>query len=401
MHNERKITDDLFWLGVNDRRIALFENVYPVPHGISYNSYVLLDEKTVLFDTVDRCMSQQFFENLDFVLGNRKLDYVIVNHMEPDHSATLPDLIRRHPDVKIIGNAKTLVFIKQFFDDALEAHFISVNDGDTLSTGKHNLKFIFAPMVHWPEVMVTYDETEGILFSADGFGGFGALNGNIFTDEIDFDESHWENMRRYYTNIVGKYGVSVMSLLNKASALKINYICPLHGRIWRKDIDKLLDKYKKWASYEPEEKGVTIVYGSIYGNTENAAEILAGMLAEKGVRNIQMFDVSGTHPSYIVSSCFRYSNIVIASNTYNAGMFINMEAFMHDLAAHSLKNRNVSIIESGSWAPMSGKKIKEILDSMKDMKITGDTVTIMSALKDSEYIKLKELAENIAKSIQN
>ena len=401
MHNERKITDDLFWLGVNDRRIALFENVYPVPHGISYNSYVLLDEKTVLFDTVDRCMSQQFFENLDFVLGNRKLDYVIVNHMEPDHSATLPDLIRRHPDVKIIGNAKTLVFIKQFFDDALEAHFISVNDGDTLSTGKHNLKFIFAPMVHWPEVMVTYDETDGILFSADGFGGFGALNGNIFTDEIDFDESHWENMRRYYTNIVGKYGVSVMSLLNKASALKINYICPLHGRIWRKDIDKLLDKYKKWASYEPEEKGVTIVYGSIYGNTENAAEILAGMLAEKGVRNIQMFDVSGTHPSYIVSSCFRYSNIVIASNTYNAGMFINMEAFMHDLAAHSLKNRNVSIIESGSWAPMSGKKIKEILDSMKDMKITGDTVTIMSALKDSEYIKLKELAENIAESIQN
>jgi flavorubredoxin len=401
MHNERKITDDLFWLGVNDRRIALFENVYPVPHGISYNSYVLLDEKTVLFDTVDRCMSQQFFENLDFVLGNRKLDYVIVNHMEPDHSATLPDLIRRHPDVKIIGNAKTLVFIKQFFDDALEAHFISVNDGDTLSTGKHNLKFIFAPMVHWPEVMVTYDETDGILFSADGFGGFGALNGNIFTDEIDFDESHWENMRRYYTNIVGKYGVSVMSLLNKASALKINYICPLHGRIWRKDIDKLLDKYKKWASYEPEEKGVTIVYGSIYGNTENAAEILAGMLAEKGVRNIQMFDVSGTHPSYIVSSCFRYSNIVIASNTYNAGMFINMEAFMHDLAAHSLKNRNVSIIESGSWAPMSGKKIKEILDSMKDMKVIGDTVTIMSALKDSEYIKLKELAENIAESIQN
>ena len=401
MHNERKITDDLFWLGVNDRRIALFENVYPVPHGISYNSYVLLDEKTVLFDTVDRCMSQQFFENLDFVLGNRKLDYVIVNHMEPDHSATLPDLIRRHPDVKIIGNAKTLVFIKQFFDDALEAHFISVNDGDTLSTGKHNLKFIFAPMVHWPEVMVTYDETDGILFSADGFGGFGALNGNIFTDEIDFDESHWENMRRYYTNIVGKYGVSVMSLLNKASALKINYICPLHGRIWRKDIDKLLDKYKKWASYEPEEKGVTIVYGSIYGNTENAAEILAGMLAEKGIRNIQMFDVSGTHPSYIVSSCFRYSNIVIASNTYNAGMFINMEAFMHDLAAHSLKNRNVSIIESGSWAPMSGKKIKEILDSMKDMKVIGDTVTIMSALKDSEYIKLKELAENIAKSIQN
>lgn len=401
MHNERKITDDLFWLGVNDRRIALFENVYPVPHGISYNSYVLLDEKTVLFDTVDRCMSQQFFENLDFVLGNRKLDYVIVNHMEPDHSATLPDLIRRYPDVKIIGNAKTLVFIKQFFDDALEAHFISVNDGDTLSTGKHNLKFIFAPMVHWPEVMVTYDETDGILFSADGFGGFGALNGNIFTDEIDFDESHWENMRRYYTNIVGKYGVSVMSLLNKASALKINYICPLHGRIWRKDIDKLLDKYKKWASYEPEEKGVTIVYGSIYGNTENAAEILACMLAEKGIRNIQMFDVSATHPSYIVSSCFRYNHIVIASNTYNAGMFINMESFMHDLAAHSLKNRSVSIIESGSWAAMSGKKIKELLDSMKDMKIVGDTVTIMSALKDSEYIKLKELAENIAKSIQN
>ena len=401
MHNERQITKDLYWIGVNDRRIALFENVYPVPNGISYNSYILLDEKTVLFDTVDRCMSHQFFENLDFVLNGRKLDYVIVNHMEPDHSATLPDLIRRYPEIKIVGNAKTFALIKQFFNNDTESHFITVNDDDTLNTGKHNLKFIFAPMVHWPEVMVTYDETDGILFSADAFGGFATLNGNIFADEINFDESHWENLRRYYTNIVGKYGISVMSLLNKIASLQINKICPLHGRIWQKDINKLLDKYKKWASYEAEEKGVTIIYGSIYGNTENAAEILACMLAEKGIRNIQMFDVSATHPSYIVSSCFRYSNIVIASNTYNAGMFINMEAFMHDLAAHSLKNRNVSIIESGSWAPMSGKKIKELLDSMKDMKIVGDTVTIMSALKDSEYIKLKELAENIAKSIQN
>lgn len=401
MHNERQITKDLYWIGVNDRRIALFENVYPVPNGISYNSYILLDEKTVLFDTVDRCMSHQFFENLDFVLNGRKLDYVIVNHMEPDHSATLPDLIRRYPEIKIVGNAKTFALIKQFFNNDTESHFITVNDADTLNTGKHNLKFIFAPMVHWPEVMVTYDETDGILFSADAFGGFATLNGNIFADEINFDESHWENLRRYYTNIVGKYGISVMSLLNKIASLQINKICPLHGRIWQKDINKLLDKYKKWALYEAEEKGVTIIYGSIYGNTENAAEILACMLAEKGIRNIQMFDVSATHPSYIVSSCFRYNHIVIASNTYNAGMFINMESFMHDLAAHSLKNRSVSIIESGSWAAMSGKKIKELLDSMKDMKIVGDTVTIMSALKDSEYIKLKELAENIAKSIQN
>lgn len=399
MHNERKITNDLYWVGVNDRRIALFENVYPVPGGISYNSYLLIDDKTVLFDTVDRCMSHQFFDNLEFILGERKLDYVVVNHMEPDHSANLSDLLLRYPEVKIIGNAKTFVFIKQFFNNNMESHFITVNDGDTLSTGKHNLKFIFAPMVHWPEVMVTFDETDGILFSADGFGGFGALNGNIFADEVDFDESHWENMRRYYTNIVGKYGVSVMSLLNKATSLNINYICPLHGKIWRKDIDKLVDKYKKWASYEPEEKGVTIVYGSIYGNTENAAEILAGILAKKGIRNIQMFDVSVTHPSYLVSSCFRYSNIVIASNTYNAGMFINMDAFMHDLAAHSLKNRYVSIIESGSWAPMSGKKIREILESMKDMKIIGDTVTITSAPKNKDYEKLEKLASDIMNSL--
>lgn len=396
MHNERQIAENLYWIGTSDRRLALFENVYPIPTGVAYNSYLMIDEKTVLFDTVDKCMSHQFFDNLDAALAGRKLDYVIINHMEPDHSATLPDLLLRYPDVKIVGNVKTFVFMKQFFQKSFEANQITVNDGDTLNVGKHTLKFIFAPMVHWPEVMVTYDETDGILFSADAFGGFGALNGNIFADEVDFNEADWENMRRYYTNIVGKYGMSVMSLLNKASALKINLICPLHGKIWRKDINLLIDKYTKWATYEPEEKGVTIAYSSIYGNTENAAEILAGMLAEKGIRNIQMFDVSVTHPSYIVSSCFRFSHIVLAANTYNAGMFLNMETFIHDLAAHSLKNRSVSIIENGSWAPMSGKKIKEILDTMKDMKIIGEPFAITSSTKDAEYEKIKQLASEIA-----
>ncbi|MCH5149820.1 MAG: FprA family A-type flavoprotein [Spirochaetales bacterium] len=400
MHNKRQITKDLCWIGTNDRRLALFENVYPIPTGVSFNSYLMTDEKTVLFDTVDKCMSHQFFDNLECALAGRKLDYVIVNHMEPDHSATLPDLLLRYPDVKIVGNAKTFMLMKQFFQKDMEQNLVTVKDGDTLNTGRHTLKFIFAPMVHWPEVMVTYDETDGTLFSADAFGGFGALNGNIFTDEIDFDESNWENMRRYYTNIVGKYGMSVMSLLNKASSLKINQICPLHGMIWRKNIDLLIEKYKKWASYEPEEKGVTIVYGSIYGNTENAAEILAGMLAEKGIRNIQMFDVSAVHPSYILSSCFRYSHIVLAANTYNAGMFVNMETFMHCLAAHSLKNRNISIIENGSWAPMSGRKIKEILDSMKDIKTIGELVTITSSIKDTEFKKIEQLASDIVSDIQ-
>lgn len=400
MHNKRQITKDLCWIGTNDRRLALFENVYPIPTGVSFNSYLMTDEKTVLFDTVDKCMLHQFFDNLECALAGRKLDYVIVNHMEPDHSATLPDLLLRYPDVKIVGNAKTFMLMKQFFQKDMEQNLVTVKDGDTLNTGRHTLKFIFAPMVHWPEVMVTYDETDGTLFSADAFGGFGALNGNIFTDEIDFDESNWENMRRYYTNIVGKYGMSVMSLLNKASSLKINQICPLHGMIWRKNIDLLIEKYKKWASYEPEEKGVTIVYGSIYGNTENAAEILAGMLAEKGIRNIQMFDVSAVHPSYILSSCFRYSHIVLAANTYNAGMFVNMETFMHCLAAHSLKNRNISIIENGSWAPMSGRKIKEILDSMKDIKTIGELVTITSSIKDTEFKKIEQLASDIVSDIQ-
>lgn len=399
MHNERHIAKDLYWIGTNDRRLALFENVYPIPTGVSYNSYLMTDEKTVLFDTVDKCMSHQFFDNLEYALAGRKLDYVIVNHMEPDHSATLPDLLLRYPDVKIVGNVKTFMLMEQFFQENTKLNLVTVKDGDTLNTGRHTLKFVFAPMVHWPEVMVTYDETDGILFSADAFGGFGALNGNIFADEVDFDETNWENMRRYYTNIVGKYGMSVMSLLNKASSLKINQICPLHGLIWRENIDQLIEKYKKWASYEPEEKGVTIVYGSIYGNTENTAEILAGMLAEKGIRNIQMFDVSATHPSYILSSCFRYSHIVLAANTYNAGMFVNMETFMHDLAAHSLKNRNVSIIENGSWAPMSGKKIKEILDSMKNMKIISEPVTITSSMKDAEFKKIEQLASDIATNI--
>lgn len=399
MHNERQITENLYWIGTNDRRLALFENVYPIPTGVSYNSYLMTDEKTVLFDTVDKCMSHQFFDNLEFALAGRKLDYVIINHIEPDHSATLPDLLLRYPNVKIVGNAKTFVFMKQFFQENAELNLVTVKDGDTLNIGKHTLKFVFAPMVHWPEVMVTYDETDGTLFSADAFGGFGALNGNIFADEVDFNEIDWENMRRYYTNIVGKYGMSVMSLLNKASSLKINRICPLHGMIWRKNIDLLIEKYKKWAAYEPEEKGVTIVYGSIYGNTENTAEILAAKLAEKGIRNIRMFDVSVTHPSYIISSCFRCSHIVLAANTYNAGIFVNMETFMHELAAHSLKNRGVSIIENGSWAPMSAKKIREILDSMKDMKIIGEPVTITSSMKDAEYKKIEQLASDIAADI--
>lgn len=401
MYNIKKITEDLFWVGANDRRISLFESVYPVPKGVSYNSYLLMDEKTVLLDTVDKSVTHQFMENVEHVLNGRHLDYLVINHMEPDHCAEIPTIVQKHPDVKIVCNAKIRTMIDQFFNFNLsEEQYMIVKEGDTLNTGKHTLSFVFAPMVHWPEVMVTYDVTDKILFSADAFGSFGAIDGNIFADEVDFDHRYMDEARRYYTNIVGKYGPQVQALLKKAAGIEIEMICPLHGYVWRKDLDKFIDKYVKWSSYTPEIQSVLIAYASVYGGTQNAAEILAGKLADLGVKDIEMFDVSMTHPSYIVSEAFKYSHIVFASTTYNNGIFVNMENLLHDIVAHNLQNRKIALIENGSWACMSGKLMTGLVSQLKNTEIIENKVTLKSALNEAQEDELTLLAKSIAETIE-
>lgn len=399
MYNVMQINDDVTYVGASDRKLALFEAVYPLVSGVSYNSYLVNDEKTVLLDTVDRSVSGVFFENIAHVLDGRKLDYVIVNHMEPDHAATLGELVLRYTEVKIVSNAKVVAMIKQFFDFDVDARVQVVAEGDTFSTGKHTFTFAMAPMVHWPEVMVTFDTTDGILYSADAFGTFGALAGNVFADEVDFENKWLDEARRYYTNIVGKYGPQVQMALKKALALDIKMICPLHGPIWRENIAWFVDKYNKWSTYTPEDNTVLIAYASIYGGTENAANILASELAKKGIKNITMIDVSVTHPSYIISEAFRCSHIVFAAPTYNAGIFTPMETLLLDLAAHNLQNRTVAFIENGSWAPISAKLMGDIVAKMKNMTVLASKATLKSTVKDAQREELKTLASEIAETL--
>nr|WP_330387565.1 FprA family A-type flavoprotein [Lacrimispora sphenoides] len=397
MYCVKTIKDDLFWVGGSDRRLALFENAYPIPKGISYNSYVLLDEKTILFDTVDRAITGQFLENVEAVLGGRNLDYIIVNHMEPDHCATLGEMVRRYPDVKVICNAKTIPIINQFYEFGVDSRAVVVKEGDTFCSGKHTFTFYMAPMVHWPEVMVTYDTTDKVLFSADAFG---AMNGNLFADEVNFEREWLDEARRYYSNIVGKYGPSTQTLLKKIAGLDIQFLCPLHGPVWRSDICWYMDKYLKWSSYTPEENAVMIAYGSIYGNTENAANILACRLAERGIHNIVMYDVSNTHPSVLISEAFRCSHLVFASATYNGGIFSSMEHLLLDMKAHNVQNRTVALMENGSWGIMAGKKMTEIISEMKNMTILDQTITIKSSIKEDQLADIGALANAIAESIK-
>ena len=397
MYCTRKIKDDLFWVGANDRRLAMFEGVYSVAGGVSYNSYLLIDEKTVLFDTSDKAVHHRFLENVEHALDSRNLDYLVVQHMEPDHSASLKELICKYPGVKIVCNAKTLTFIKQFFelDYDFEKNAVIVNENDTLNTGRHTLHFIMAPMVHWPEVMVTYDEKDKILFSADAFGTFGALNGALFADEVDCEKDYLDEYRRYYTNIVGKYGDQVQALLKKASDIPIEMICPLHGFVWRGNLSFIINKYMTWSAYQPEEKGLMIAYASVYGNTENAAEILSCSLREKGVKTV-MFDVSVTPASEIIASAFRWSHLVFAATTYNAGIFITMEDLINDLSAHNIQNRTVAIIENGSWAATSGSLIREKLSKCKNINILEKTLSLRSSLKKSQLSEIEAIADVIA-----
>ncbi len=399
MYCVKKMTDDLYWVGGSDRRLALFENVYPIPNGVSYNAYLLLDEKTVLLDTVDRSIADLFFENAAHVLNGRKLDYVIVNHMEPDHCAVLQDLVLRYPEVKIVCNAKTVTMIRNFFTFDIDSRAVIVKEMDTLCTGRHTFAFVMAPMVHWPEAMVSYDATTKTLFSADAFGTFGALNGNLYADEVNFKTEYLADARRYYTNIVGKYGTQVQALLKKAAAIEIETICPLHGPVWRKDIAWFLDKYVHWATYQPEETAVVIAYASVYGNTENAANILAGMLADKGVCNVKVYDVSATHPSYIVSECFRASHLVFLSTTYNAGMFVNMENLVHDIVHHNLQNRTIALVENGSWAPTAAGLMRAEFQKLKNCTILDEGVSIRSSLKEDQLAQMEALADALVASM--
>ncbi|MBF1178579.1 MAG: FprA family A-type flavoprotein [[Eubacterium] sulci] len=398
MHCVRKVTEDLFWVGGNDKRLHLFENIHPIEDGVSYNSYLLLDEKTVLFDTADWSVGRQFIENVEYVLNGRKLDYMVINHMEPDHCASMEEIILRYPDVKIVSTEKALMLMHQF-NYTVDENFIQVAEGDTMSFGKHNVVFVEAPMVHWPEAMVTFDTTDGVLFSADAFGSFKSLDGALFADEVDFDGEWINEARRYYTNIVGKYGPEVMDLLKKAQTIDIKIICPLHGPVWRKDIGYILDKYIHWATYTPEEKGVLLCYASMYGNTENAAHILATKLHEKGMHNVHMYDVSKTHVSYLIGEAFKYSHLALLSVTYNLNVFPAMDNFVQDMKRLNLQKRVVAVVENGSWAPQASVLINETLDEMKQMTVLNEEVSVLSSVSKMTESELDSLADSIIESM--
>ncbi len=401
MYCVRNVTEDLYWVGANDRRLTLFENIHPIPRGVSYNSYLLLDEKTVLFDTVDWSACRQFLENIEYVLDGRKLDYLLINHMEPDHGASIEEVLLRYPECQIISTEKAFLLMRQF-GFQIDGRTIEVKEGDTFSFGKHVVTFVAAPMVHWPEAMVTFDTTNGVLFSADAFGSFGALDGKLFADEVNFDRDWIDDARRYFTNIVGKYGPHVQALLKKAGTIDIKMLCPLHGPVWRKDLGYFIDKYDKWSRYEPEEKGVMIAYASMYGNTEAAANALATKLVEKGMTNVVMYDVSNTHVSYLISETFRLSHIVLASVTYNLGIYPVMHNYLMDMKALNLQKRTVGIIENGSWACKSGTLMRDFLDEqMKEITVLDDQLTLASALNENGVPDLDSLADSLIESIRS
>ncbi|WP_206197929.1 FprA family A-type flavoprotein [Faecalicoccus pleomorphus] len=396
VYNVRKVQEDLIWVGASDHRLNLFENIHPIPRGVSYNSYVLLDEKNVLFDTVDWSVCGQFLENLKYVLDGKKLDVIIIHHVEPDHLASLEEIMIRYPEAKIYATAKAITMMEQF-GFAVEGKTQAVKEGDTLELGKHTLTFVMAPMVHWPEVMVSYDSYGKTLFSADAFGTFGALDGKLFNDEVDFDRDWIDDARRYFTNIVGKYGVQTMNLLKKASQLDIEMICPLHGPVWRNNFSYIIEKHQLWATYTPEVKGVMIAYASVYGHTESAAQALASKLVQAGIKDVVVYDVSNTDPSYLVSEAFKYSHIVLASSTYNACVFPKMQDFLEHLKMLNFQNRTIAIMENGSWASMSGNLMRKMLETMKNMNVLESTVKINSSLHTEE--PLDALTEAIKQSM--
>ncbi|WP_101912783.1 FprA family A-type flavoprotein [Megasphaera vaginalis (ex Bordigoni et al. 2020)] len=403
MYCVRNITDDLYWVGANDHRTHLFENIHPIPLGVSYNAYLLMDKSTVLFDTVDWSVCRQLLENIEHVLNGRNLDYLVINHMEPDHGASIEEIILRYPKVKIISTEKSFMIMRQFGFSIDNQELIQVKEGDVQSFGKHQVTFVEAPMVHWPEAMITLDLTNGALFSADAFGSFIALDGKLFADEVNFDRDWIDEARRYYTNIVGKYGPHVQHLLGKAATVldKIKVICPLHGPVWRQDFGYLLDKYTHWSTYEPEEKGVMIVYASMYGNTEAAAQALASELCQKGMSNVHVYDVSTTHVSTLISETFKYSHIVLASVTYNLGIYPVMLDYLEHMKALNLQKRTVAILENGSWAVKSGDLMQQFIDdNLKNMTVLNERISMASTLKADKKIEVVNTAQAIIDSMQ-
>lgn len=404
LYNIRKVTDDLYYVGGNDHRTHLFENIHPIPEGVSYNSYLLKDEKNVLIDTVDWSIVKDFLERIKVVLNGEPLDYLLIHHLELDHAGAIEEVILRYPDVKVICSEQGFEFMSQTGYEIKEENKIIVKEGDTFSFGKHTFAFVEAPMVHWPEVIMSLDVTNGCLFSADAFGTFGALDGKLFNDEVNFDRDYLDHMRRYLTNIVGKYGAFVQDVLKKAAPLlpQVKFICPLHGPVWRNDFGYIIGKYDTWSKYEPEEYGVLIVYGSMYGNTERAAQELASDLCEKGMTNVAVRDVSSTHVSYLISDAFKYSHIVLASVTYNLGIYPPMKDFLNDMEALNLQNRTVGILENGTWACTVGDKMEDFLDeNMKLMDVLNERVTINTSLNSANRSDMDGLTDALIESIKN
>lgn len=382
-----KISEDIIYIGADDKTIDLFESQYIVPNGISYNSYLIKDEKNVVMDTVDKRATEEWVKNLSDALEGEALDYLVVSHMEPDHAYNIELLSKKYPEMKIVGNDKTFAYMRQFFNiDNLEERKIIVKEGDTLNVGNHTLKFIMAPMVHWPEVMVTYEESEKILFTADGFGKFGAL---------DTEEDWACEARRYYFNIVGKYGAQVQMLLKKAATLDIKTICPLHGPILKENLEYYIGKYDIWSSYKPEDDGVFIAYASIHGNTADAARKMAKLLEENGAKKVAISDLTRDDMAEAIEDAFRYDKIILAASSYNAEVFPPMEQFLNHLKSKNYQNRKVGIIENGTWAPSAARTMKDILSKMKNITICEKTVTIMSKMNEESVAKMEELAKNI------
>ena len=401
MKNIRKVTEDVIYVGADDRKLDLFEGHLPISYGVSYNSYLITDEKTCLMDTADSSVTRQFIENVQGALDGRKLDYLVVLHMEPDHCYNIEQIVLRHPECQVVGNEKTFDFIANFFPDLdLEGKKVVVSEGDVLDLGKHKLKFIFAPMVHWPEVMIAYDVTSQLLFSADAFGMFGALDGNLFADNVDFDRDHLDEARRYYTNIVGKYGMQVLSLFKKVEGVPLKMILPLHGYIWRDNFSYILNKYTLWASYTPEVKSVLIVYGTMYGDNACVANTLANKLSENGIKDIRVYDASVVSSSVLLSDSFKYSNIVIISPTYNMTIYPDIEEYLTDILRMGLRNRKISIIENGSWAPNVKNLIKAKIENSKlPFEFLKTELTVRSSLKEEDEKILNQMALEIKESL--
>ena len=396
MKNTKLVAKDTVWIGGSDRRLALFENLFPLPNGVSYNSYVVLDEKITLFDTADVSVADQYLENLHSVLGEKKPDYLVVLHMEPDHCSLLQTVLNQYPETTVVSSMQTFKFISQFFPELKIENQLVVKEGDTLCTGAHTFHFVAAPMVHWPEVLLAYDDADKALFSADAFGTFGALEGGIFADQYDFEAHYLDDARRYYANIVGKYGAQVQAVLKKAAGLEIEEILPLHGPVWRENLGWFLEKYQTWSSYAPETEDILVVYGSLYGHTASAAESFASVLEEKSGRHVVVYDASKTDVSYLIAEVWRCSKVVLFCPTYNGGMYPSISRFIEDMKALAVQNRTFALAENGTWAPVTAKLMRKELETLKNCSILDTTLTIRSALSAADEAALDDFAAAVA-----